>query len=1619
MMADKKMRLIAILTALGMLFCMGAGFSLPAAAEGQVEISSAEELIALANGDLAGSYIQTADIDLTDQAYSPIGTLSAPFTGTYDGNGYQIDGLKIESDRQYQGLFGVNNGTIRNVVLGGNCYVEGSAFVGGIAGRNNGIIEDCICDAKVAHRGVQEQQVPSFTVLSQNLCQWGDDALAANSSYVDSSTGSRRPSMLQRIQNLQPDIMLFQEVSFSGRTMSGKYISGWDSYLKGALAEDYTFVGDYRADDDKEGVTVAFNHDKYTCLRNGMFWLSENPDAPRAQQTRAWGAGCVRTCVWVLLEDESGQKIAAYSVHLDHVENVPLPREMGAKVVKEKMEELRAEFPDALFIVGGDYNEDPGKNGYNVTAESFDGMIDDTRYAVESQSTHEHTWEEKFASFEGATRTIDFIFADSSKLEVNSFNIQKDYYNNLRPSDHHGVFAEVEPLQNNAIGSITGSNGGVVRRIIARGEAEGAAAEAVGQAIGNNAASASSLYSADQQSAIGSGIMEGAEELPQTAEIRVVAALNKAAGRAAFTVMDGEYVVVGDKDLKVPTCLTVNGVDRVVYAGEVYTLEELGFKDGDIVFFNGEIMKEDSITVPENGGVIKAAESVSEIDSAVSSGDYAVTSMADWMHLFKNKEKFADREVIIHLLCDLDFSLAEAASFTTMENPAFSVNGHGHTIKNWGSEEAPVDQIGFFSVNEGAGGLNFIKNLNFENCHIKDITTDSTTGTGAGNGTALVYSVKHTNAGLAGLPTEVTIENVHVKGCSLWARNTEANGFILSRYGVPGRKINVCIRGCSVEKSVLDANNMDHKGLIIGKVRSNSSGNQANFHIEDCIVEGNEIKNSNGLTGFVLGNIEGTGVDAYLANVGVFDNISSGTNDGAIIGHMNQGGIVCKGVLMKGNRLNQSTKYVIAAQINNPVNVTTEAIYCDNTDLTAMVEAKSNTLTGGADAVASGEAGWGINKAVESPSFRWVLDGKGGYTKTADPDAKICRVLIRAGGAETKIFTMKGQIITLPDAEGEYTFAEGEGTIADQQIVVNMDLILSCMESVSSVSSKVTGGDYTVGSVEEWMELYENKEYFQNRNITIHLKADLDLSDPAAEGFTGFWDPYFSFDGHGHTIKNWGDKEKPIEAKGLFLAATGAGGLNDIKNIHLENCHLSDYEEAAFGENSKGNIGLVYSAIQGNDGLSGLPNALTLENITIKNCSLVTIGESCGLLLGRYAPSAGNHTVTIQNIRIEGSQLDAANGDHRGLLIGKPRSNNSGGTATFHVNDCYFYNNMITNADRVNVGLIFGTAEGSSVTLNLENIGVVGNIMERTGDGALVGYSDGGKIHMNQMIFAANHLSADKTYLMATKIGMGTLTLADVYSDETALTATAEAGGYTHTVAAEEILSGEINYILNRKLEAPSFYWGMKNGLPAPATAAKQTAKLTLMDEENQPLEIFYLNGGSQKALASHKNYTLISGNGAFLDGATLTMPEGGKDVAVRVSRAVCSYGDFRHIAGTDTHQMICVDCGDIVESAPCVLRAVADTLPAIGESFCGAYACLDACGNRRENQWMRAGDINNDGKVSIADVVIILQVIAEMRPADSVHCALGNVYQSDGVQENGELTTNDAVMLLRYILNK
>jgi len=173
-----------------------------------------------AGDDYTGETVTlNANLDLSGENWTPIGTSSYPFKGTFNGNGYVISNMTITNGNQYSGLFGkLDSATIKNLGLesvsvtasyetdigglAGNaksttisqCYVTGSvtgyAGVGGILGSTHSssaqtIIENCY--ARVDLTGIDDRGDVS------GISGWNGGSSVKITNCYSACTGEQHP----------------------------------------------------------------------------------------------------------------------------------------------------------------------------------------------------------------------------------------------------------------------------------------------------------------------------------------------------------------------------------------------------------------------------------------------------------------------------------------------------------------------------------------------------------------------------------------------------------------------------------------------------------------------------------------------------------------------------------------------------------------------------------------------------------------------------------------------------------------------------------------------------------------------------------------------------------------------------------------------------------------------------------------------------------------------------------------------------------------------------------------------------------------------------------------------------------------------------------------------------------------------------------------------------------------------------------------------------------------------------------------------------------------------------------------------------------------------------------
>jgi len=87
--------------------------------------------------------------------WRPIGDSSKSFQGVFDGGAYVVRGVYIDTDASYQGLFGSigNGGTVRRLRVAESYIKSRGKYVGGLAGKDSGVISDCYATGKISGSG--------------------------------------------------------------------------------------------------------------------------------------------------------------------------------------------------------------------------------------------------------------------------------------------------------------------------------------------------------------------------------------------------------------------------------------------------------------------------------------------------------------------------------------------------------------------------------------------------------------------------------------------------------------------------------------------------------------------------------------------------------------------------------------------------------------------------------------------------------------------------------------------------------------------------------------------------------------------------------------------------------------------------------------------------------------------------------------------------------------------------------------------------------------------------------------------------------------------------------------------------------------------------------------------------------------------------------------------------------------------------------------------------------------------------------------------------------------------------------------------------------------------------
>ncbi|MCD8294222.1 MAG: hypothetical protein LUE27_03090, partial [Clostridia bacterium] len=157
-----------------------------------------------------------ADIDLTSKDWTPIGdndgTTSIPFSGSFDGNGYTISNLTVDSDDSEIGLFGYTDTAEITGVTINNVSLSGTGGVGAIIGQCDMHGSETTCTK------VSNCSVTGLIQISGNFYVGGIIGIGMNTEIESCSVTASEGSYIKGIFD--------EDKVYSDTSYCGQYIGG-------------------------------------------------------------------------------------------------------------------------------------------------------------------------------------------------------------------------------------------------------------------------------------------------------------------------------------------------------------------------------------------------------------------------------------------------------------------------------------------------------------------------------------------------------------------------------------------------------------------------------------------------------------------------------------------------------------------------------------------------------------------------------------------------------------------------------------------------------------------------------------------------------------------------------------------------------------------------------------------------------------------------------------------------------------------------------------------------------------------------------------------------------------------------------------------------------------------------------------------------------------------------------------------------------------------------------------------------------------------------------------------------------------------------------------------------
>ncbi|MDL2326788.1 cadherin-like beta sandwich domain-containing protein, partial [Bacteroidales bacterium OttesenSCG-928-A14] len=257
--------------------------------------------VGIASETFSGKTITLTDgINLSGKLWTPIGTKSNHFEGTFAGAEKTIRNMEVDitsSSSVYAGLFGYigAGGKVEKVNVEGNIKVTTpwSVFVGGIAGHNESIIQNCSYIGNITNSssaiscsgGIAGHNEPGTI---RNCSYIGDMACRATSTIV--AGGITGYNYMGKINNnyARSTIKIFEKISSEaslsiGGIIGDNYGEVQNNYFEGSLPTKAEYYSGFT---ENYGGIVGYNNHVIAPLQNN-YWKADAITSPIDRGTTA------------------------------------------------------------------------------------------------------------------------------------------------------------------------------------------------------------------------------------------------------------------------------------------------------------------------------------------------------------------------------------------------------------------------------------------------------------------------------------------------------------------------------------------------------------------------------------------------------------------------------------------------------------------------------------------------------------------------------------------------------------------------------------------------------------------------------------------------------------------------------------------------------------------------------------------------------------------------------------------------------------------------------------------------------------------------------------------------------------------------------------------------------------------------------------------------------------------------------------------------------------------------------------------------------------------------------------------------------------------------------------